>query len=191
MGNIVKQILGGLWQVFTYRGGWVKPLNNSLPVASFLAIVAIIIKSLALFVSYLLDQRTPLAFAFSSVAVELVSMVLGIGLAVLMVQKRKLYPTMLGGVMYLAIISVFIGVIIGFLVSWGVSAFTLTAGQAQSLMAVIGFAYLVWFVSAVCTLFKNGLNEAWWRALLLTLMFMAVSHIVATLWHRAFFPQVF
>lgn len=118
MGTMVKQILGGLWQILTYRGGWVKPIKNSLPVAAFLAVVAIVTKTLALFVSYLLDPNTPLAFAFSSVAVELVSMLLGIGLVALVARQRKQFPTLLAGLMYLATLSVFIGAIVALWSQW-------------------------------------------------------------------------
>jgi hypothetical protein len=190
MGTIVKQIFSGLWQILTYRGGWVKPVKNSMPVAAFLGAMALVIKSLALFVSYLLDPQTPLAFAFSSVAVELVSMLLGIGLVVLVARQRKLYPTMVAGLMYLATLSVFIGAIIGVLASLAVTSFGFDLGQMQSLWQVIAIMYMLWFVSSVLTIIKHGLEEKWWRAALLTVIFITTSHVVVAIWQRVFFPNI-
>lgn len=190
MGTIVKQIFSGLWQILTYRGGWVKPIKNSLPVAAFLGVMAIVIKTLALFVSYMLDPQTPLGFAFSSVAVELISMLLGIGLVVLVARQRKLYPTLLAGLMYLATLSVFIGAAVGILASLGVSVFNLGLGQMQSLWQVIAVLYMLWFISSVMTIIKHGLNEKWWRAGLLMVVFIATSHVVVAIWQKVFFPNI-
>lgn len=190
MGNLVKQILGGLWQVLTYRGGWVKPIKNSLPVASFLAVVAIIVKSLALFITYSIDQQTPLTFAFSGVAVELVSMALGMGLVVLVAGQRKLFSTLFGGLMYLAIISVFVGALVAILASTIVTSANLTLGQMQSLWTVIGLAYIAWFFTSVGAIIKHGLKEKLWRVALLTVVFMATSHIVVAVWQKVFFPNI-
>lgn len=190
MGTLVKQILGGLWQVLTLRGGWVKPIKNSLPVASFLVVMAIVIKSLALFVTYAIDDQTPLSFAFSGVAVELISMLLGLGLVVLVAGKRKLFPTLLGGLMYLAIISVFMGSLVAVIASYIVTSVDMTLGQMQSLWNVVGLMYIIWFVVSVGAIIKHGLNEKLWRAVLLTVAFMATSHVVVALWQKIFFPNI-
>lgn len=190
MSTLVKQIFVGLWQVFTLRAGWVNPIKNSLPVAAFLGVVALVIKSLALFISYLIDPQTPLSFAFAGVAVELVSMLLGLGLVVLIARQRKRFPTLLAGLMYLAILSVFVGALVGMGVSGLLSTASLTEGQMQSLWQMVALGYMLWFVASVLAIIKHGLHEKWWRAVLLMLVFMAISHVVVGVWQKLFFPQI-
>jgi hypothetical protein len=117
-------------------------------------------------------------------------MVLAIGLVVLVAGQRKRFPTLFGGLMYLAIISVFVGALVAVLASTLVTSANLTLGQMQSLWSVIGLAYLVWFFTSVGAIIKHGLNEKLWRAALLTVAFMATSHIVVAVWQKVFFPNI-
>lgn len=191
MGNIVKQILGGLWQVFTYRNGWVKPIKNSLPVAAFLAIIAMLFKTLGLFAFYTsYSVNMPLSFAFLGISVELVAILLGIGLIVLVAGKRKLYPTVMAGMMYFTIVSVFVGVAISALTVELMQSASFTLGQARSLFETVQLLQTLWFASLVCALLRNALNEPWWRAALMTLLFMATSAILMYAWQQVFFPQI-